>query len=845
MSEPEPLDSAASRDARVERLIEPSPAVPYTAKAAGDFGVTFVGKGIQAQLGYSPSQFTEDPGFWRNHIHPDDRDRVLAEMARLFENEDHRHEYRFLHADGSWRWICDELALIRDDHGNPAEIVGSRRDITERRRSESELKENAARYRNLVENTADWIWETNAQGKYTYSNRRMETILGYPADEFSELDYTACMDAEDAEDFAALLESQITEKTGWQGCVRRFVDRSGEYRYLESNAEAILDAAGELSAFRGVDRDITARIEADDQLRRSIERYELAVRGTHDGLWDWNIASGQDYFSPRWKEILGYRENELDPHVETFTELLHPDDRQRAWDAVDAHLKHKLPYDIEFQMRHKSGRYIWVHAKGQAIWNEAGEPVRMAGSIADITDRKEAARQLVRSEQRMNEAQRIAKIGNWERDILNNEAWWSKELYSMLQVNPETRIASFDVFLERVHPDERERVREYTEQALIKEGRHSFEVRAVLPDGTEKFLQSQGEVSFDENRRPIRMFGTLQDITERKQMESQINNLMLRLEAITQVAFDGIVISENGIVSEGTEHFARKLGYQSEDVIGRPVTEFVAPQFVSLVRKKMQTPIIEPFQMQLLRQDGSMFPVEACGTTITIDGKNIRISAFKDISAKAELEREIVAISERERRRIGRELHDGVGQLLFAASLSLRTIAQHLEKNSSPECERLRDVQEILDQSIDATRRVSHLLAPVVYGGEGLSSALTRMVANIDANSSAKCTATCTFDGDFRNAETATHLYRIAQESVNNALKHSQAKNIQLSLYPDGDLLHLEVLDDGIGIPSEEQAEPSGMGLRSLQYRARMIDGNLEIERRGERGTCVRCSCPA
>ena len=124
------------------------------------------------------------------------------------------------------------------------------------------------------------------------------------------------------------------------------------------------------------------------QLALTDERLNLAVSGSADGLWDWNILTGECYFSPRFMALFGYKAKELPHNIDTWTNLLHPDDREPVNLAVQKHFKEKNKYGVEYRMKHKDGNYIWCHARGQAIWNEKGEPVRMTGFTMDISERK-------------------------------------------------------------------------------------------------------------------------------------------------------------------------------------------------------------------------------------------------------------------------------------------------------------------------------------------------------------------------------------------------------------------------------------------------------------------------
>jgi diguanylate cyclase (GGDEF)-like protein/PAS domain S-box-containing protein len=141
MPEDKQTETAKLPRTELERLIHFSPAVHYIATVSGDFGATYVSPGIERQLGYDSTQFTQDPTFWANHIHPDDRSEILSDLDQLFDNNRHSHEYRFQHADGNYRWMYDELILVLDKDGNPLEIIGSWIDVTTRKEAEFALAE--------------------------------------------------------------------------------------------------------------------------------------------------------------------------------------------------------------------------------------------------------------------------------------------------------------------------------------------------------------------------------------------------------------------------------------------------------------------------------------------------------------------------------------------------------------------------------------------------------------------------------------------------------------------------------------------------------------------------------
>jgi two-component system sensor histidine kinase UhpB len=159
----------------------------------------------------------------------------------------------------------------------------------------------------------------------------------------------------------------------------------------------LVDDEGNTFAYAGNQRDITERRQAEEALRQSKERFDLAVRGSSDGLWDWSAASGHPvWWSPRVYELLGYEDGEIRGTYEMWIEFLHPDDRASTLEAMNANVENDMPYDVEYRLRMKSGDYKWFRSRGVTIRDENGNPIRMAGSIQDIEDRKRAEDELAR-----------------------------------------------------------------------------------------------------------------------------------------------------------------------------------------------------------------------------------------------------------------------------------------------------------------------------------------------------------------------------------------------------------------------------------------------------------------
>jgi signal transduction histidine kinase len=213
------------------------------------------------------------------------------------------------------------------------------------------------------------------------------------------------------------------------------------------------------------------------------------------------------------------------------------------------------------------------------------------------------------------------------------------------------------------------------------------------------------------------------------------------------------------------------------------------------------------------------------------------------ISERERLETEILEISEREQRRIGHDLHDGLCQHLTATAMAGQVLGQKLAARSVPECEEAGEIVRLIEDGISMTRDIAHGIAPLEMESEGLVTALRGLAANVSRMFKVACSLECESPPPIDDAAAATHLYRIAQEAVNNALRHGRPRQIVMSLSRVKDAAELTIEDDGAGLPEDWQSG-RGLGTRIMGHRARMLGGTLSIEPNPTGGTFVTCAFP-
>jgi PAS domain S-box-containing protein len=264
-------------------------------------------------------------------------------------------------------------------------------ELAERQQAEAALRQSQQQYESLVHSIEGIVWEVDGHTfELTFVSPQAERLLGYPVSRWlAEPQFWANhIHPEDREQVVSfcLRAAQAKEDHQFE---YRMIAADGREVWLCDFVTVAVEDNGAVK-LRGIMVDITARKQMEQELSYSRERFELAAQGAVDGIWDWNVVTNEDYFSDRWCELLGYEPDELQPHFETWACHLHPADKEAVFAALQAHLEQRGPYDLEYRMRTKSGEYRWFRASGQAKWDATGQPLRMAGSLTDITARKRA-----------------------------------------------------------------------------------------------------------------------------------------------------------------------------------------------------------------------------------------------------------------------------------------------------------------------------------------------------------------------------------------------------------------------------------------------------------------------
>jgi PAS domain S-box-containing protein len=732
-----------------------------------------------------------------------------------------------------------------DKKGKAIRLFGIVHDITARRNAEDALQHAESLLRGALDNAPFEFWVRNREGVCILQN---QAVVEHWGDLQGKKPEETDVSPHDLEIWLNNNRRAIAGET----VVGEVEYHDGGQSSWMQNTVAPYRIGGEIEGILGFNLDITARKLAEQALRESEARYGRAVRATKDGLWEWDIATGNTYLSPRWKELLGFADDELpNDRKIAFYDRLHPDDLAVVEAASRENLTRFVPYAVEVRLRAKNGEYRWFHIRGQAEGDDQGRPLRIAGAMSDITERKRTTDALRESEQRLRAIFEQAAVGVGSVDFTTGHFIDINQKYCAILGRSKEQLLATG-FAGITHPEDLPASLEsYEKLRTGKITEFNLEKRYIHPDGTVVWANVSGSLLRGINGNPEGVLAIVQDISARKKAEENyLRELRFNETLINNTSAIIVLLDHAGRMIYVNNATLKMLGYRRAELINRTpwdagimdAAETMRTQ-ERLVRvlKGQENP---PRETILKAKDGSLRHVEltSISTRTPNDIADRIIVTGTDLSERRQLQQEILRISEEEQAHIGHNLHDGVGQTMTG----LASLAEMLEGElcGDQKLQAMR-IRELVQAGIQEVRQISHSMSPMAVKNRGLGGALQLLADTIRINHRLNCNLEVDSAIQLNDMEKETHIYRIAQEAVNNAVRHGNPKNITLSLQRHGgDLCVLKIQDDGIGFKKSKSGEARGIGARVMDYRANFIGGTLELLSGRRGGVSVICRFP-
>ena len=815
---------------RYRLVVEDQTEIIYRFAAAGIF--TYVNEAYCRFFGKTKEQLLGSN--WQPRAAPEDlleieeRLRTLSPSNRVVVIEN-----RVYNSGGELRWFQFVNRAFFDASGVLVETQSVGRDITGRKLAEASLRDSEQRFKQVTESIQEVFWLTNTEKTETiYISQAYEEIWGRSCASLyaSPNDWLTAVHPDDRDRMRAAADA--TPVNGSLSDEYRIIRPDGSICWIHSRAFPVLDEQGKVYRVAGISEDITLRKRAEFQL--ALLAHGIETTGELICITD--LKDRFIFSNPAFQEALGYTAEEL---IGKTPGLIHSPNNPPLLLSQILEQSHAGSWSGEVLNRRKNGTEFPIFLRASQIKDHSGKVIALMGVADDITERKRAEKVLIESEARLKliTEQVPATIWTLDQDLKFTSSS-GKALASLNLKTDEVVGLSLQEFFGT------------TDETLppINAHRHALSGERTTYESSwgGRVWRTSVEPLSDVGGKIIGCIGAAFDVTEARMAEEKLKELadivQSSRDAIIRLNVERIIV----IWNKGAEEL---FGYPAAEAVGKHISFLLPPDRAgeaTAVRSKIDRgELVEIAETVRRCKDGTLRTVSLkVSPMINPDGKLIGSAAIiRDITEKKRLEKMLLEISTNERRRMGHDLHDGLGQHLAGTAFMAKVLEETLAGESSKHAGEAGKLVTLINEGISQTRALAQGLDPVDLEIAGLPAAFQKLAGQTAAQFHLTCDFHCNQERLALESPVGLALFRIAQEGINNATKHGKANHITLELEAGNDQLCLTIRDNGGGFQVEEN-QVSGMGLRIMRYRASSIGGSLVIHSRINAGTELVCIVP-
>jgi len=413
----------------------------------------------------------------------------------------------------------------RDNKDLPVKMLGSHQNVTEYIKNEQKLNKNIALLNYTQKIAGIGSWELDIKTNEVFWTEELYNMYGFDST-LPPPPYTLHMKLFTPESWEQLSSAlNLTKEKGIPYEMElNTIRKDGSEGYMWVRGEAEFDANGDITHIKGVAQDITERKLADEKLRLNEERWQFAIEGSGDGIWEWRPLEKKTFYSNRWLEMLGYKTEDFTDNDYEWSSRLHPDDIAYTFDEISQNLSGKTDFfNQEYRISNKEGNYVWMLNRGKVVERNAnGEAIRVVGSHSDITKLKKTEELIKLNEARLSLAVKAGGVGIWDWDIASNKLTWDDQMFVLYGVNKDDFTNAYEAWVNGVYEADKQRGNEEIQMAIKGEKDFNTEFRVKYADGQIRNIKALATVLRDNEGNAIRMIGTNWDITAEKEALAQI-----------------------------------------------------------------------------------------------------------------------------------------------------------------------------------------------------------------------------------------------------------------------------------------------------------------------------------
>jgi PAS domain S-box-containing protein len=607
-------------------------------------------------------------------------------------------------------------------------------------------------------------------------------------------------------------------------------------------------------------------------LRRIESEVRLVVDTIPANVWCALPDGAVDFANKRLLKVLGVSSQQLMGW--NWTTVVHPDDIDGFVNKWREALATGQPMESEARLRYPNGEYRWYLIRNVPLIDDKGNILRWYGTGVDINEGRLVREALQESEAKLKEAQRLAHIGYWERDLLADRITVSESTSLILGFSE--RVFTHAELQAMVHPDDRAAQERALHDALQGKHRYDHEFRIVLSDRQVRFIHAWDEIAYDESGRPVRMFGTVQDITELKRAENALRESQQLLQLVLATLPVGVaVINHSGdivlvnnaskriwggdTIVSGERRWVQSIGFWHDS------GDRIAPKEWASVRALLngETSLnelidIETYDGQQKIMQNSAAPIrrdegKIVGAVIVNEDVTERVRAEEQLKR---YNRELRALSarlhsvrEEESTRIAREIHDELGGSLTSLRWDLEEVGEAIAEAKAIEQvavlgKKIEAMMSLTEATLDTVRRLSSELRPMALDELGLVEAIEWQARQFESRTGIAVQYKSSVEKIDLNSEQSIAVFRILQEALTNILRHAGATDVTIQLKQDGGEFSLTIEDNGRGFTENEKSDAQSLGILGMRERAHLMGGAIKIEGAEGRGTKIILHIP-